>query len=138
VPCLFNITQDPCEHTNLAAAMPAKTEQLKRRLAAGYFNLIVVTTQSNKCCGLSRCYGAEVSRALNEYIGRTGNATAVATVDASDGFGGCGGATFAKELERVDVHFLREVDRRHNGRTAALVEPPATSVITVPPGLAGG
>ena len=33
VPCLFNITQDPCEHTNLAAAMPAKTEQLKRRLA---------------------------------------------------------------------------------------------------------
>jgi len=31
------------------------------------------------------------------------------TVDGSDGFGGCGGATFAQELARIDVHFLREV-----------------------------
>jgi hypothetical protein len=32
-PCLFNISADPCEHNNLAGALPARTEQLRRRLA---------------------------------------------------------------------------------------------------------
>ena len=97
-------------------------DQLRRRLDAGYFNMIILTNQANRCCELARCYGADVPRIINEYLRRHGNRTAVATVDGSDGFGGCGGrATFANELDRVDVHFLREVDARHNAGTARLV-----------------
>ena len=103
--------------------------QLRRRLDAGYFNGIVVTSQANKCCGIRRCYGDEVLRTLNAYIRKRGNATAVATVDGSDGFGGCGGTTMANELERIDAHFLREVDVRHNGQTARLVRAPVSSVL---------
>ena len=65
--------------------------QLRRRLEAGYFNVILVTTFSNKCCNVARCYGDDVPTLLNAYIRRHGNATAVATIDGSDGFGGCGG-----------------------------------------------
>jgi hypothetical protein len=32
-PCLFNISADPCEHKNLATALPAQLTQLKARLA---------------------------------------------------------------------------------------------------------
>jgi len=32
-PCLFNITSDPCEHTNLARAMPDAVEIMQARLA---------------------------------------------------------------------------------------------------------
>ena len=102
--------------------------QVRRRLEFGYFNVIIVTTQANKCCQLARCYGDEIPKLINAYIKRRGNATAVATVDGSDGFGGCGGATFG-ELDRIDAHFLREVDSRHNGRTARLVRAPHTSII---------
>ena len=109
-------------------------DQLRRRLDGGYFNLLIATTQANKCCGLGRCYGDDVPRLLNAYLRQHGNRTvAVATVDGSDGFGGCGGATFANELERIDAHFLREVDARHNGRAARLVRAPLTSVLPPPP-----
>ena len=103
--------------------------QTQRRLEAGYYNAIIVTTQSNKCCGIKRCYGDAVTRALATYLRKVGNNTAVATVDGSDGFGGCRGATFAGELERIDAHFLREVDSRHNGRTARLVRAPISQVL---------
>ena len=105
-------------------------DQLRRRLDSGYFNAIVVTTQANRCCGLARCYGEELPRVLNAYLRRHGNRTALATVDGSDIHLGCAGATFAGELERpIDVHFLREVDAAHNGRTARLVVAPTTSVL---------
>ena len=50
---------------------------------------------------------------LNAYLRRNGNRTALATIDGSDGYGGCNGQTFAGELERIDAHFLREVDVKH-------------------------
>jgi hypothetical protein len=33
------------------------------------------------------------------------------------------------ELERVDVHFLREVDVKHSGSTAARVTRPVSEII---------
>jgi hypothetical protein len=107
-------------------------DQLRRRLESGYFNAIIVTTQANKCCEVAKCYGREVTALLNAYIRRQGNRTVVATVDGSDGFGGCQGATFAAELERIDVHFLREVDARFSGHTARLVHAPTTRAIPIP------
>ena len=105
-------------------------DQLRRRLDGGFFNLIIVTTHSNKCCGLSRCYGSDAPALLNAYLRKHSNRTvAVATVDGSDAFGGCGGATFAPELDRIDAHFLREVDQKVNGRTARLVRAPQTQVL---------
>ena len=104
-------------------------DQLRRRLDSGYFNLILVTTQSNKCCGVARCYGEDVKTLLNAYLRRNGNRTALATIDGSDGYGGCNGQTFAGELERIDAHFLREVDVKHAGRTARLVQKPVTRVL---------
>ena len=104
--------------------------QLRRRLDAGYFNAIIVTTMSNRCCRIKDCYGDDVARTINAYLRRRGNATAVATVDGSDGFGGCrGGATMEHELEHVDVHFLREVDVKHSGSTAARVIRPVSELV---------
>ena len=117
-----------CGHERADAML---RDQLRRRLDGGYFNAIIVTTQSNKCCGLGRCYGGDVAQLLNAYVRRHANRTVVATVDGSDGFGGCGGATFASELDGIDVHFLREVDARHAARTARLVRAPETRVFQV-------
>ena len=104
--------------------------QLRRRLDAGYFNAIIVTTMSNRCCRIKGCYADDVARTINAYLRRRGNATAVATVDGSDGFGGCrGGATMEHELEHVDVHFLREVDVKHSGSTAARVIRPVSELV---------
>ena len=87
---------------------------------------LVVT---NRCCSLARCYGADVPQLLNAYLRRWGNRTAIVTVDGSDGYGGCSGATFAHELDRIDAHFLREVDVRFSTRTAQLVRAPQTHVL---------
>jgi hypothetical protein len=122
-------------HCSKSRADAALRGQLRHRLETGYFNAIIVTTQANKCCQLARCYGDEVPRFINSYLRWRGNATAVATVDGSDGYGGCRGATFGDELDRIDAHFLREVDVRHSGRTARLVRAPQTGVL---PHLAAG
>ena len=116
-----------CKSKEVADAL--LRDQLRRRLDSGYFNLILVTTQSNKCCGVARCYGDDVKTLLNAYLRRNGNRTALATIDGSDGYGGCNGQTFAGELERIDAHFLREVDVKHAGRTARLVQKPVTRVL---------
>ena len=99
----------------------ALRDQMARRLEAGYFNVLIVTGAGNSCCGVGRCYGADTPRILNDYLRRHPE-TVVATVDGSDLHGSCkaagGGrractnchATFEAELDRVDLHFMREVD----------------------------
>lgn len=139
-------TPAPYRHCGSARAVDAALrDQLARRLEAGYFDLIVVTVAANNCCGLAKCYGADVPSILNDYVRRHPQ-TLVATVDGSDIFGTrqctvrgnpgrCAAetchTTFEAELDRVDAHFLREVDVRRVGRNAAKVRAPSSGAFTV-------
>ena len=77
--------------------------------SSGYFNLIVVTDGSNKCCKLADCFG-DVQTTINAYLVQF-PATRVVTVDGNDvthrGRPTCH-PTYADELARVDMHFMRE------------------------------
>ena len=92
-------------------------------MAAGYFNVVVVTTASNGCCDMDKCYGTALP-AIRAYVQQWPR-TVVATVDGNDDvqrlFAGCRHCTppqppltagchtsFADQLPVVDVHFVRE------------------------------
>merc|ERR1712238_360630 len=79
------------------------------RLAAGYFNVLVVTNARNLFCNIANEYGQDVLSTLNGYLDSFPN-TVVVTVDGSD-FCGCH-TTFADQLRHVDLHFRREADFR--------------------------
>ncbi|KAL1530927.1 hypothetical protein AB1Y20_001818 [Prymnesium parvum] len=100
---------------------------LLRRLEEGYFNVILVTTCSNRQCDLRGCYGVSAASAIRDYLRRNRATTAVATVDGNDVHGEVASpchTTFADQLPWVDLHFLREVDPNSPpplGRTAKAV-----------------
>ena len=77
---------------------------LEHRLGRGYFNVLLVTNGGNRCCRLDECY-RDAAAVLNRYIARHPHAVVV-TVDGSD-VNGCH-TTFAEQLSRVDLHFVRE------------------------------
>merc|ERR1712228_872119 len=76
------------------------------RLAAGYFNVVVVTNARNLFCNIASDYGHDVLSTLNGYLESFPN-TVVVTVDGSD-FCGCH-TTFADQLRHVDLHFPRNI-----------------------------
>ena len=114
------------------AANAMLQEMTRRRMEAGYFNVVIVTTGCGSCCSPSSarrhkaCHYLRGIAEVNHYIDRFPR-TVVLTVDTSDS-SGCH-TTFEEVLRRFDIHFVREADPQpvHGARNpiAERVRPPS-------------
>jgi len=107
-------------------------EQMMSRLRDGYFNLIIIVADCNRCCQISACF-PEVPSIVNDYVRKQSAAASpvrIVTVDGNDSEQGCHGESLTHaglELSHIDLHFVRETENPVNGyrvRSPSAFAPP--------------